>query len=141
MFEWLFEPPGYKPQWWEPTRARQALTEAITAAGSTVLVSETARGELVGIISAYLDLNSIRFGLRCWVEDLAVAPAHRSKGIGKALWDAAKVWAVERGATHIEIDTGLARHDAQRFYEREQPLAKGYSYTWRLHPGEPRNAG
>lgn len=53
-------------------------------------------------------------------------------GIGKALLDAAKVWASERGATHLELDTGLARTDAQRFYERERPIAKGYSYSWAL---------
>jgi len=77
-------------------------------------------------------VNSVRFGLRCWVEDLAVDPSCRSLGIGKALFDAVKRWAKERGATHLELDTGVARADAHRFYEREAPHAKGYSYSWSL---------
>lgn len=97
-----------------------------------MLVAEAQAGELVGLVTAYLDLNSIRFGPRCWIEDLAVDPARRSEGIGAALLEAAKVWASEHGATHLELDTGLAREDAQRFYERRQPIAKGYTYSWAL---------
>ena len=41
--------------------------------------------------------------------------------MGKALLDAAKDWARERGATHLELDSGEARTDAHRFYEREGP--------------------
>ncbi len=132
MYEWLFEPPGYTPPQWDRGRAGEALAEAIASEESTVLVAEAGDGELVGLISAYLDLNSVRYGRRCWVEDFAVHPGHRSQGIGNALLDAAKGWAREREATHLELDTGLARADAQRFYDREQPATKGYSYSWTL---------
>ncbi|MGH2955372.1 MAG: GNAT family N-acetyltransferase [Solirubrobacterales bacterium] len=131
MYEWMFEPPGYLPQGWDAQRAKGALTEAIEAEDSAVLVAEH-RGELLGFVTAYLELNSVRFGLRCWVEDLAVEPQRRSEGIGGRLLDAAAEWARGRGATHLELDTGLAREDAQRFYERREPAAKGYSYSWRL---------
>jgi GNAT superfamily N-acetyltransferase len=132
LFEWLLEPPGYTPAGWDPKRARAALAEAIAGERSTVLVAEGSGEQLVGVITAYLDLNSVRFGMRCWVEDLAVDPAHRSEGIGKRLLDAAKRWAGEQGATHLELDTGLARTSAQRFYEREAPSSVGRSYSWRL---------
>jgi GNAT superfamily N-acetyltransferase len=131
MYEWLFAPPGSLPPAWDPVRAEEALAEAIGRESSTVLVAEH-RGELLGFATAYLDLNSVRFGLRCWVEDLAVSPGHRSQGVGKALLDAAKQWARERGATHLELDSGEARTDAHRFYEREQPAWKGFQYTWTL---------
>lgn len=132
MYEWLFEPPGYRPRWWDPDRALASLTRAIQRQDSTILVAELPGGELVGVVSAYLDLLSVRFGLRCWVEDLAVAPSHRSKGLGTTLLDAAKLWARELGATHLELDTGLARTDARRFYERQDPTTTGYSYSWAL---------
>lgn len=132
MYEWLFEQPGIAPGRWDRERGRAAVGAAIASGESTVLVAESASGALVGFASAYLDLDSVRFGRRCWVEDLAVDPDQRSAGIGKALLDAAKAWARERGATHLELDTGLARTDAQRFYEREQPVAKSYSYSWAL---------
>jgi GNAT superfamily N-acetyltransferase len=131
MYEWLFEPPGSVPPRWDPGRAREAIADAIAAPDAAVLVAEH-RGELLGLCTAYLELNSVRFGRRCWVEDLAVSPSHRSHGIGGELLDAAAEWARERGATHLELDTGLARTDAQRFYERRDPATKGYSYSWRL---------
>src|SRR5688500_1157267 len=116
-YEWLFADPGGVPPGWDPQRGRAALADAIADDGSAVLVAE-ADGELVGLCTAYLDLDSVRFGRRCWVEDLAVHPERRSAGVGGALLDAAGDWARERGATHIELDTGIARADAQRFYER-----------------------
>jgi GNAT superfamily N-acetyltransferase len=131
MYEWLFAPPGTVPPGWDPNRAREALGEAIEADRSTVLVAEN-RGELLGFATAYMELNSVRFGHRCWVEDLAVSPEHRSQGVGKALLDAAKDWGRERGATHLELDSGEARTDAHRFYEREKPAWKGLQYTWTL---------
>jgi GNAT superfamily N-acetyltransferase len=131
MYEWLFAPPGSLPPAWDPVRAEEALAEAIEGETSTVLVAER-RGELLGFATVYLDLTSVRFGLRCWVEDLAVGPEHRSHGVGRALLDAAKQWARERGATHLELDSGEARTEAHRFYDREQPAWKSLQYTWTL---------
>jgi GNAT superfamily N-acetyltransferase len=131
MYEWLFAPPGSLPASWDPDRARAALAEAVAGEGSTVLVAD-AGGKLVGFITAYLDLNSVRFGRRCWVEDLAVDPTERSRRIGKRLLEAAQAWARERGASHLELDTALTRTNAQRFYEREEPSGKSYCYSWEL---------
>jgi GNAT superfamily N-acetyltransferase len=130
-YEWLFEPPGAQPPSWDPERAAKALEDAIGSGFATVFVAEDG-GELVGLCTAYIDLRSVRYGLRCWVEDLAVHPDRRSAGTGGALLDAASTWARGRGASHIELDTALAREDAQRFYERREPDGKGYSYSWTL---------
>ena len=131
MYEWLFAPPGSLPPGWDPAHARDALAEAIAGERSTVLVAER-RGELLGFATAYLELNSVRFGLRCWLEDLAVSPEHRSQGVGKALLDAAKAWGRERGATHLELDSAEARADAHRFYERERPSYRSACFGWEL---------
>lgn len=131
MYEWLLEAPGYRPGAWDPQTAERRLAAAIEAADSAVLVADDA-GAPVGLCTAYLELDSVRFGRRCWIEDLVVDPARRSRGVGGALLDAAAEWAREQGATHLELDTGLARTDSQRFYERRAPDAVGYSYTWVL---------
>lgn len=131
MYEWLFAPPGSVPRNWDPGRAREAIAATIAGPDSVMLVAER-RGELLGLCSAYLDLESVRFGRRCWVEDLAVSPAHRSQGVGKALLDTARAWAAERGASHLELDSGVARADAHRFYEREGPAWESKQYSWRL---------
>ena len=130
-YEWLFEPPGRRPRSWDPTREAAALAEAISASSSRVLVAES-YGEIVGLCTAYLELNSVRFGRRCWVEDLAVHPSRRSEGIGGGLLDAAETWARRAGATHLELDTGVARTDSQRFYQRRNPATVGFSYSWEL---------
>ena len=130
-YEWLFAPPGYTPEGWNPPRAERALKEAIESDDSAVLIAEDV-GELIGLCTAYLELNSVRYGQRCWVEDLVVDPARRSQGVGGALLDAGEEWARERGATHFELDTGLARADAQRFYESRGTPTKGFTYSWKL---------
>jgi GNAT superfamily N-acetyltransferase len=66
------------------------------------------------------------------VEDLAVDPGRRSQGLGKGLLDAAKDWARERGASHLELDSALTRPDAHRFYERERPAWQSMSFGWVL---------
>jgi GNAT superfamily N-acetyltransferase len=131
MYEWLFEPPGSRPGSWDRSRAAGAVIEAIDSEDAEVLVVER-EGDLVGLCTAYLELNSARFGQRCWIEDLAVDPAQRSQGIGARLLAAAQGWARERGATHLELDTNLARERAQRFYEREGADHHSISYTWVL---------
>ncbi len=136
MYEWLFDKPEYRPPVWDEARAGSALREAILAETSTVLVAE-GDGTLIGLCSLYLDFNSVRFGQRCWVGDIAVEPRKRSAGVGKAMLDAAKAWARDHGATHLELNTGLARTDAQRFYEREHPDMTGYCYSWALAPLSP----
>jgi GNAT superfamily N-acetyltransferase len=91
-----------------------------------------AADRIAGFCTAYLDVLSVRFGRRVWVEDLAVDPQRRSQGIGKALLDGAKAWAREHGATHLELDSGPDRVDAHRFYRRENPDWSSYSFAWQL---------
>jgi GNAT superfamily N-acetyltransferase len=131
MYEWLFAPPGLKPSGWDPEKARSRLSEAMASPRSTILVAQDA-GDLVAFCSAYLELNSVRFGQRCWVEDLAVDPERRSQGIGALVLEAAKTWARGAGASHLELDSGLARHDAHLFYERAGGSRQSFSFGWEL---------
>jgi GNAT superfamily N-acetyltransferase len=147
LYEWLFAPPGLTPAAWDERRAAVALRQAIASHDCCVLVAEAnpsahpaasggeaeeAGGTLVGFCTAYQDIHSVRFGYRAWIEDLAVHPEHRSRGVGKALLDAAKAWARERGATHLELDSAEGRTDAHRFYEREGFDYRSYSFGWEL---------
>jgi GNAT superfamily N-acetyltransferase len=131
MYEWLFAPPGSKPGRWDPEEAHSRLEEAIVSPRSTILVVQEEQA-LIAFCTAYLELNSVRFGQRCWVEDLAVDPRRRSRGVGSALLRAVKDWAHGGGATHLELDSGLARVDAHRFYEREGATRQSYTFGWEL---------
>jgi GNAT superfamily N-acetyltransferase len=130
-YEWLFAPPGLRPPDWDPRLAAERLGRLIEAADRTAFVAER-DGAIVGICTVALDLESVRFGQRAWVEDLAVHPDQRSAGHGKELLDAAKDWARERGATHLELDSGEGRADAHRFYERERPDYRSIQFGWGL---------
>ena len=132
LYEWLFAPPGSRPAAWDVKRATVAVREAIESHDACVLVAEAEGGSLIGFCTAYQDIHSVRFGYRAWVEDLAVAPERRSEGVGKALLGAARDWARERGATHLELDSAEARADAHRFYEREGAAYRAISFGWEL---------
>lgn len=129
-YEWLFAPPGSTPPAWDERRAAVALGQAMDSHDAAVLVATGDSGEIVGFVTGYLDIHSVRFGYRCWVEDLAVDPARRSAGIGKALIAAIRGWARERGATHLELDSADARLDAHRFYVREGADPGSRSFRW-----------
>jgi GNAT superfamily N-acetyltransferase len=131
LYEWLFAPPGSRPASWDERRAAVALRHAIDSHDAVILVAD-AGGELIGLCTAYQDLHSVRFGYRAWVEDLAVHPEQRSKGVGAALLAAARDWARERGATHLELDSAEPRKDAHRFYEREGADYRSVSFGWEL---------
>jgi GNAT superfamily N-acetyltransferase len=127
-YQWLFDPPGSRPPMWDAELASQRLGAAIADPQAEVLVVD----DVAGFLTIYYDIDSVRFGRRAWIEDLAVDPAQRSKGAGKALLDAAKEWARERGASHLELDSSELRADAHRFYEREQPTWKSVCFGWVL---------
>lgn len=130
-YEWLFAPPGSRPASWDEAYAVQRLGAALRDERTTVLVAVD--GDLiVGFCTAYLDIVSVRFGQRCWVEDLATDPDRRSRGVGTRLLDAACDWARTHGATHIELDSGDARHRAHRFYEARDPSWTSRCFGWLL---------
>jgi GNAT superfamily N-acetyltransferase len=130
-YQWLFDAPGSRPEDWDASVAADRLRAAIAAEDSAVFVA--ARGEaILGICTAYIDMLSVRFGVRCWVEDLAVDPAERSAGVGRDLLARTREWAAAHGASHVELDSGDARLDAHRFYEREGAEYRSRSFGWQL---------
>ena len=88
---------------------------------------------IVGLASVYADFLSIRYGKRCWLQDLVVAKARRSERIGAMLLDAATEWARERGCTHLELASGAGRKDAHRFY-LAQGMAQSMLFTLDIEP-------
>jgi GNAT superfamily N-acetyltransferase len=130
-YQWLFDPPGLRPPQWDEEVAIARLREAVAGERSAVLVANV-DSEIIGICTAYLDIVSVRFGQRCWVEDLAVNPDWRSRGVGARLMDAVEEWARDRGASHLELDSADGRARAHRFYERRRPTWTSRCFGWTL---------
>ena len=127
LMEQLFESPGGTPADYSRERARLGFKWAIEREMSDVLLAFV-DGKLVGLSSVYVDMESIRYGRRCWLQDLVADRERRSGGVGKALLEASATWARERGCTHLELASGAGRVDAHRFYEREGMVKSAHFY-------------
>ena len=115
LIEELFVAPGARPPAYRVDDAREAIQRTIGSEGSDILLAVEG-GTVVGMLALYVDFLMIRYGLRCWLEDVIVLPSHRSRGIGKALLEAAADWARRHRCTHIQLNSFNARVDAHRFY-------------------------
>jgi GNAT superfamily N-acetyltransferase len=130
-YVWLFAPPGRRPTDWNEQIAEGSVRRSISSSDATVYIALW-EGRIVGFFTEYLSIDSVRFGRRAWVEDLAVHPDFRSRGVGRLLLEEAKRWGRSHGATHLELESGEGRVDAHRFYEREHPVSRSKCYRWQL---------
>jgi len=115
LIEELFVTPGSKPRDYSRERAAEAFRGAVSNDRADVLLA-FGGGRAVGLASVYVDIFSIRYGRRCFVEDLVVLPDQRGKGVGAQLLEAACDWGRRFGCEHLQLNSGNGRGDAHRFY-------------------------
>jgi GNAT superfamily N-acetyltransferase len=127
LIEELFERPGVRAPGYTPERGRAGFKYAVHDRDADVLLAVDGE-RVVGLASVYADILSIRYGPRCWLQDLVVTASHRSGGIGAQLLESASDWARERGCTHLELSSGAGRNDAHRFY-LSQGMSQSYNFT------------
>jgi GNAT superfamily N-acetyltransferase len=116
----LFKPP--EPDGFSPERVRSLLA----AAGVRIWIAEaaTAAGaEPAGYLYAELSRQSETASRRelsaVYVNHLCVTTAHRRRGIGRGLLDAACAWAREEGVDAVLLDVWGFNAAAQAFFARE----------------------
>jgi len=127
LIEELFEPPGSRPPGYAPDLGRKGVRAAIQGEDADILLAIDG-DRAIGLASVYVDLQSIRYGKRCWLQDLVVTSQDRSRGAGHALLTAAADWARQHGCTHLELSSGAGRKDAHRFYLREG-MTQSYNFS------------
>jgi GNAT superfamily N-acetyltransferase len=71
-------------------------------------------------------------GRKLYVDDLVTATTARGRGVGKALLDELERRARAAGCTVLDLDSGVQRHDAHRFYLRERMHISSHHFTKRL---------
>nr|WP_254072176.1 GNAT family N-acetyltransferase [Rathayibacter sp. VKM Ac-2857] len=69
---------------------------------------------------------------KLFVDDLSTAAGGRSRGHGAALLAALTERGRELGCTSIELDSGVQRHAAHRFYLRERMDITAHHFSRRL---------
>lgn len=80
-------------------------------------------------VAGYRVLATVVFGRKLYVDDLATASAARSTGVGKALLDELERRARDAGCAVLDLDSGVQRHDAHRFYLRERMHISSHHFT------------
>jgi len=104
--------PHLKLETYADTIARMQATgfrlAAVKVAGEIVAVAGYRRGE------------SLAWGAHYYVDDLVTADNVRSHGYGKLLLDWLKDAARAEGCASLQLDSGVQRYSAHRFYLRER---------------------
>ena len=77
-------------------------------------------GSEVVAVAGYRRLESLSAGPHYYVDDLVTAETGRSRGHGKLLLDWLKTAARAEGCGSLQLDSGVQRHGAHRFYLRER---------------------
>jgi GNAT superfamily N-acetyltransferase len=70
-------------------------------------------------VAGYRFMEMLHCGPLLYVDDLNSEPQQRSKGFGRALLDWLKQEARGRGCAQLQLDSGVHRPRAHRFYFRE----------------------
>jgi GNAT superfamily N-acetyltransferase len=71
-------------------------------------------------------------GRKLYVDDLVTRSDARSTGVGKALIEELTRRARDTGCSVIDLDSGVQRLDAHRFYHREGLTISAHHFTKRL---------
>lgn len=96
--------------------------------GFRIALAEDDAGE-VRAVAGYRVTEMLRTGLMLEVDDLVTDADARSAGYGKALMDWLVAEAQALGCSVVELDSGVQRHDAHRFYFRHGMYILGYHFS------------
>jgi ribosomal protein S18 acetylase RimI-like enzyme len=98
-------------------RQRQGLLMMLDNDRGCILVAEAA-GKVIGMCTGQLVISTAEGGPAVLVEDMVVDPAHRGRGTGRALTKSMAGWALEQGATRLQLLGDKNNPLALAFYER-----------------------
>ncbi|HEV2915090.1 MAG TPA: GNAT family N-acetyltransferase [Pyrinomonadaceae bacterium] len=73
-------------------------------------------------------------GRHLYVDDLVTDTAERSRGYGGALFDWLVEYARAQNCQHFELDSGVQRFEAHRFYFTKRMHISSYHFSLKLDP-------
>src|SRR5436853_6178505 len=86
-------------------------------------------GGAIGAVAGYRFQNKLFSGKNLYVDDLVTDAAQRSQGHGRALLSWLMQEARTNGCAQLELDSGVQRFDAHRFYLRERMHISSYHFV------------
>ena len=90
-------------------------------------------GRVVAVAGYRISIN-LFCGKHLYVDDLVTDENERSKGHGRELLAWLRQLAVEQDCDVFHLDSGVQRHRAHAFYEREGMELASYHFSVRLKP-------
>jgi GNAT superfamily N-acetyltransferase len=85
-------------------------------------------------VAGYRYLESLFSGKNLYVDDLVTRESDRSRGFGAELLDWLIVQAREHGCENLELDSGVQRFDAHRFYFSKRLSISSYHFRIKVEP-------
>ncbi len=85
-------------------------------------------------VAGFRILENLIQGVFLYVDDLVTDADDRSKGWGQLLFDWLVDYARAHGCNTLELDSGVQRHGAHRFYLRNRMDITSYHFRVTLHP-------
>jgi GNAT superfamily N-acetyltransferase len=87
-------------------------------------------------VAGYRFLESLFSGKFLYVDDLVTRESDRSRGFGGQLLDWLIEQACEHGCENLELDSGVQRFDAHRFYFSKRMSISSYHFRIKIEPKE-----
>jgi ribosomal protein S18 acetylase RimI-like enzyme len=103
-----------------PIRPRDFLVQRMQRPESTILVA-LEDADIVGVLEVVMKAPQSRDGhvarRVALIDNVVVRADHRGRGLGSMLIARAESWAIEQGATAIELNVWATNTSAKRLYE------------------------
>lgn len=91
-------------------------------------------GDVLVAVAGITVGTNFYLGKHVFVHDLVTTERRRSEGHGGALLEYLHAWALERDCETVELESGLWREEAHRFYEELGYEKYCYSFKYDLDP-------
>lgn len=86
----------------------------------------------VHCVAGYRVLQQLHYGGVLYIDDLSTTESVRSKGYGNAMFDYLVQQAKALGLDELQLDSGVQRFDAHRFYFRNRMHISSYHFRLAL---------
>lgn len=111
---------------------RQFIGDRLAKNESVVFAAHPGDGPIIGFTQLYHSFCSVDMVELIYLYDLYVVPDARRQGVARALMDAARQYAVNRGAGRLQLETAVDNKPAQALYESLEWKRDERFYTYHL---------
>jgi ribosomal protein S18 acetylase RimI-like enzyme len=116
----------------DPEGCRRFVGERLEKGQSVVFAAAADDGELIGFTQLYRSFCSVEMKELIYLYDLFVVPSARRRGVARALMEAAREYAVGRGAGRLQLETAVTNLPGQALYESLGWARDEEFYTYHL---------